>query len=94
LKGQSKDCEVKSGEAYAASCRDAAVARGHTRITGRTAKNLCRQGSQRSAGNPNIRATNAIGPAIYSEEIFCSSRFPQIPQRAYFTLRNNGIARA
>ena len=42
-------------------------------INGRTEKNLCRHGSQRSAGNRNTRPIIAVIPGTYSAEIFCNS---------------------
>jgi hypothetical protein len=49
---------------------------------GRTEKNLCRQGSQRSAGNLRIRPKAAAAPGTYSAEMRCNFRLPQFAQWA------------
>jgi hypothetical protein len=45
-------------------------------------KNLYRQGAHRTAGSFNHCPSTDNPPAIFSGEILCSSRLPQIPHRA------------
>jgi hypothetical protein len=52
------------------------------RRSGRTEKNLCRQGSQRNAGSFRIRQKMAVACGTCSAEIRCNSKLPQIPQWA------------
>ncbi len=71
----------------------AAAADRSWRRSGRTEKNLCRQGSQRNAGIPRRRLTMDVAPVMRSAEMRCNSRLPQILQCAYKKVRN-GIKRA
>ncbi len=66
----------------------AAAADGLSRRSGRTEKNLCRQGSQRSARIPSKRPTVEVTPVMRSAEMRCNSRLPQILQCAYKRVRN------
>ncbi len=55
---------------------------GLSRRSGRTEKNLCRQGSQRNARIPSKRLTAEAAPVMRSAEMRCNSRLPQILQCA------------
>jgi len=71
----------------------AAATERSSRRSGRTEKNLCRQGAQRNAWIPSKRPTVEVTPVMRSAEIRCNSRLPQILQCACKKVRN-GIKRA
>src|SRR5260370_27899792 len=73
----SADQSLCAGATGCSSCR-----------SGRSEKNLCQQGSQRSAGSPKIRPSVPVTPCIRSGEMLCNAKLPQISQCAYRMARN------
>lgn len=66
---------------------------GSAGIFGRIEKNLCLQGSQRSAGNRSSRPINAPVPGTDSGAMLFNSVLPQMAQCAFNKLCS-GMARA
>jgi len=71
------------GKIYATFCSLSAAASEAVSRSGRTEKNLCRQGSQRNDGKPSKRPTLPRKPGTCSGEIRFNSKFPQMAQWAY-----------